>query len=65
MNFFILLVPSYDCGYFVLKFIASWDGRKLLPFSPYDMPALRKLFLKKWMATDRNLINWDELLFPN
>jgi hypothetical protein len=62
---FVLLVPSYDCGYFVLKFIESWDGRRLLPFSPYDMPALRKLYLKRWMATERNLINWDELLFPN
>ncbi|XP_051220677.1 uncharacterized protein [Lolium perenne] len=56
---------TYDCGYFVLKFIESWDGRRLLPFSPYDMPALRKLYLKRWMATERNLINWDELLFPN
>ncbi|KAM0910896.1 hypothetical protein ACQ4PT_013863 [Festuca glaucescens] len=56
---------TYDYGYFVLKFIEAWDGRRLLPFKPSDMPALRKLYLKKWMAREENLINWDELLFQN
>jgi len=62
---FFLLVASYDYGYFALKFIEPWDGRRLLPFKPSNMPALRKLYLKKWMAREENLINWDELLFQN
>ncbi|KAM0871214.1 hypothetical protein ACQ4PT_039581 [Festuca glaucescens] len=56
---------TYDCGYFVLKFIESWDGRRMLPFNPSDMHALRKLFLKKWMVREENLVNWDEMLFHN
>ncbi|KAM0870558.1 hypothetical protein ACQ4PT_039932 [Festuca glaucescens] len=54
----------YDCGYFVLKFIEEWNGRKMLAFSPSDMPALRKLNLKKWMDYCKNTIDWEELLFP-
>ncbi|KAM0829503.1 hypothetical protein ACQ4PT_066844 [Festuca glaucescens] len=56
---------TYDCGYFVLKFIESWDGKRMLQIKPSDMPAFRKLFLKKWMDRQENLINWDELLFNN
>ncbi|KAM0850571.1 hypothetical protein ACQ4PT_052992 [Festuca glaucescens] len=55
---------KYDCGYFLLKFIEEWNGRKMLPFSASDMPALRKLNLKKWVDFHKNTINWEELLFP-
>ncbi|KAM0915625.1 hypothetical protein ACQ4PT_010699 [Festuca glaucescens] len=55
---------KYDCGYFLLKFIEEWNGRKMLPFSASDMPALRKLNLNKWVDFHKNTINWEELLFP-
>ncbi|KAM0915128.1 hypothetical protein ACQ4PT_011036 [Festuca glaucescens] len=58
-------IQRYDCGYFVLKFIESWDGKRMLQIKASDMPAFRKLFLKKWMDPQENLINWDELLFNN
>ena len=60
---FFLLVASYDCGYFVLKYIESWNGRRMLPLNASDMPALRKLYLKKWMDREENIIDWDKLLF--
>jgi hypothetical protein len=41
----------------VLKFIESWDGRRMLNFKPSDMPAIRKIFLKKWMVCVENLID--------
>jgi hypothetical protein len=47
----------------MLKFIESWDGRRMLQFSPSDFPALRKLYLKKWMDCPENLVSWEELLF--
>jgi Ulp1 family protease len=62
-HLFLFLFARYDCGYFVLKFIESWDGKRMLPIKASDMPAYRKLFLKKWMDRQENLINWEELLF--
>jgi hypothetical protein len=59
----ILFFSRYDCGYFVLKFIEEWNGRKMLAFRGSDMPALRKLNLKKWVDFHKNTINWEELLF--
>jgi hypothetical protein len=53
----------HDCGYFVLKFIESWDGRRMLNFKPSDMPAIRKIFLNKWMVRAENLVDWERLLF--
>ncbi|KAK1630469.1 hypothetical protein QYE76_004784, partial [Lolium multiflorum] len=52
-----------DCGYFVLKFIESWNDIRMLPFNPSDMPVLRKLYLKKWVDHVNNKIDWQKLLF--
>jgi hypothetical protein len=35
----------------------------MLAFRGKDMPALRKLNLKKWADFHKNTINWEELLF--
>ncbi|KAM0898926.1 hypothetical protein ACQ4PT_021638 [Festuca glaucescens] len=57
-------LTTYDCGYFMLKYIECWNGRRMAPINPSDMPALRKIFLKKWMDYVENMIDWEELLFP-
>lgn len=57
---------SHDCGYFMLKFIESWDGRRLVQlFSHTDIPAARKLQLLKWLEREDNKIAWHSLLFSN
>ena len=45
VTFLSFWYTSFDCGYFMLKFIELWTGRQMLPFNPEDMPAIRKLFL--------------------
>ncbi|KAM0910925.1 hypothetical protein ACQ4PT_013806 [Festuca glaucescens] len=57
-------LTTYDCGYFMLKYIECWNGRRMAPINPSDMPAFRKIFLKKWMDYVENRIDWEELLFP-
>lgn len=54
---------SFDCGYFVLKFIEAWDGRRMMPFNGADMPILRKLYTKKWVDNEDNKVDWEKLLF--
>jgi hypothetical protein len=62
--FHFLCFPRYDCGFFMLKYIECWNGRRMAPINPSDMHALRKIFLKKWMDYVENRIDWEELLFP-
>nr|XP_051221660.1 putative ubiquitin-like-specific protease 1B [Lolium perenne] len=57
-------LTTYDCGFFMLKYIECWNGRRMAAINPSDMPALRKIFLKKWMDYVENRIDWEELLFP-
>lgn len=55
---------SYDCGYFMLKLIELWNGRKMLgALNPKDMPAVRKPLTLKWLQWTENRVSWEELLF--
>jgi hypothetical protein len=47
----------------MLKFIESWDGRKMSTINPMDMPIIRKLFTLKWLQWEDNRTEWQELLF--
>jgi hypothetical protein len=54
----------YDCGYFMLKFIELWNGRKMIAaLNPMDMPIIRKQLTLKWSSWVENKIAWQELLF--
>lgn len=55
---------TYDCGYFMLKFIELWNGRKMIAaLNPMDMPVIRKQLTLKWLSWVQNKIEWQELLF--
>jgi hypothetical protein len=54
----------YDCGFFMLKFIELWNGRKLInSINPMEMPITRKLLTLKWLQWVDNKISWQEMLF--
>lgn len=40
---------TYDCGYYMLKFIELWDGRRTITFNTADMPNIRKQLTNKWL----------------
>uniref|UniRef100_A0ACD5XW89 Uncharacterized protein n=1 Tax=Avena sativa TaxID=4498 RepID=A0ACD5XW89_AVESA len=55
---------TFDCGYFMLKFIECWNERMMMPFQPADMPVIRKYLVQKMLARAENRItNWHEVLF--
>lgn len=55
---------SFDCRYFMLKFIELWNGRKLLDaLNPMDMPTIRKQLTLKWLEWSENTISWQDILF--
>uniref|UniRef100_A0ACD5Y941 Uncharacterized protein n=1 Tax=Avena sativa TaxID=4498 RepID=A0ACD5Y941_AVESA len=49
---------TFDCGFFMLKFIEYWTSRKLLAFNPTDMPIIRKIFTLKWLQWAENQTEW-------
>uniref|UniRef100_A0ACD5Y043 Uncharacterized protein n=2 Tax=Avena sativa TaxID=4498 RepID=A0ACD5Y043_AVESA len=53
---------TFDCGFFMLKFIEYWTGRKILTFNPIDMPIIRKIFTLKWLEWEENQTEWVEKL---
>ncbi|KAM0860914.1 hypothetical protein ACQ4PT_046233 [Festuca glaucescens] len=55
---------TYNCGFFILKSIELWNGRKMIAaINPYDMPTIRKQCTLKWLEWVDNTIQWQELLF--
>ncbi|KAM0912956.1 hypothetical protein ACQ4PT_012480 [Festuca glaucescens] len=55
---------SHDCGYFMLKFIELWNGRKMLAaINPLEMPIIKKQYTLKWLEWSDNIVPWAELLF--
>jgi hypothetical protein len=53
-----------DCGFFMLKFIELWTGRKLLgALNPADFPTIRKLLTLKWLEYAGNDVEWQQILF--
>jgi hypothetical protein len=58
------IVSRYDCGFFMLKFIELWNGRKILGLiNPNDMPTIRKQLTLKWLEWCGNSIAWQEMLY--
>jgi hypothetical protein len=58
------IVSRYDCGFFMLKFIELWNGRKILGLiNPNDMPTIRKQLTLKWLEWCDNSIAWQEMLY--
>jgi hypothetical protein len=56
--------PRDDCGFFMLKFIELWTGRKMLNvINPQDLPIIRKQMTLKWLQWVDNVIAWQEILF--
>ena len=60
-SFFICPV-SYDCGFFILKYLESWDEKTMALFSQDDVPNMRIKYMLSMLHYSANLLTWHQVL---
>ncbi|TVU26800.1 hypothetical protein EJB05_29364, partial [Eragrostis curvula] len=53
---------SFDCGYYMLAFIDLWTGKKMPLFISNNVPKMRKKLLYDMLTSERNIVDWKEML---
>ena len=63
LTFLLLTRIRYDCGFFTLKNLEEWDGRRCpLVYTQDDMANIRKLYNDKWLRFHENKAPWRLIL---
>lgn len=66
--FLCVLSPSdvfrHDCGFFMISYIESWDGKTMPHFSQDDIPDTRVHVMSSMLHFACNVSRWQQVLKP-
>ncbi|CAM0912916.1 unnamed protein product [Alopecurus aequalis] len=62
----ILPVPNqtttFDCGFFMLRLLEEWQGRRVEMFDQKELPNMRKVMNEKWLRWPGYQVKWEFVL---